>query len=860
MICKKRKKVRTATMKQSKKILLWAVLSGFFYMAGLSPRLEARQPVIMNGVEIKIALKKLLNLGSVLYIAAHPDDENTAVLAYMSNERLMRTGYLSLTRGGGGQNLIGAEKGPLMSVLRTHELLGARKIDGAEQFFTRAVDFGYSKTSEESIKIWGKENILEDMVFIIRKFQPDVILTRFPPTKGWSGHGHHTASTILAVEAFQASGDPSRFPGQLKNLSPWKPKRILWNTWRPYLRDARPEETAKLLAVNVGKYNSLLGKSYYEIASLSRSMHKSQGFGSVPRRGEWLDYFDLLAGEPAQNDLFEGISTSWARVPGAQKVQKLLEQADREYRIEEPQRILPHLLNALSGLKALPKSYWTVLKARKLKEVIRSCAGLWLEAAADTYTVTPGQELNVTVSVINRSDFPFTLAKIVVPGEKGNDKVISNRQPLAANKRHSRKVSMKIIEKNYTHPFWLRDKPQKGIYRSANHDLRGMAAAPYPLNINIVLEGSGQEVSFETPVLYRWRDPVEGERIRDLRVTPPVTANFSGKVFYFTGAGVQVIDMIVRSGPAAVSGTVKLNLPSSWKAEPRVLPFTIEGPLTEKRISFKVTPPVNDASCNAVVDVVVGDKTYHWSQLTIEYAHLPVLALHPRAEARFVRVAVKRRGRRIGYIMGSGDEIPRYLAQVGFQVDILDDEDLRNQNLEVYDAVITGVRAYNTRDILKHVQKRLLDYVSKGGRMIVQYNVSRGLKVQQPGPFPFRISRQRVSQEEAAVTLLEPRHPLLQYPNKIRPGDFEGWVQERGLYFADQWDTNYTPLLSSHDTGEDPQKGGLLFSRYGSGYFIYSGYSFFRQLPAGVPGALKLFVNMIGGVTANTREETRRSG
>jgi LmbE family N-acetylglucosaminyl deacetylase len=838
------------TMKQVKKILLLFALLGFFN--GFSMWTAARQPVIMNGVEIKIALKKLLNLGSVLYIAPHPDDENTAVLAYMCSERLMRTGYLSLTRGGGGQNLIGSEKGPLMSVLRTHELLGARKIDGAEQFFTRAVDFGYSKSSEETLKIWGKENILEDIVFVIRKFQPDVILTRFPGKMGLSRHGHHTAATILAVEAFHAAGDASRFPGQLKYVSPWKPKRILWNTWQPYLRDAKPEETAKLIAVNVGTYNPLLGKSYYEIASRSRSMHKSQGFGSVPRRGEWLDYFDLLAGEPAQKDLFEGIDTSWKRVPGARKLRKILEEADREYRVSQPQGIVPLLLEALSELKSLPESYWTLRKKKELKEVIRSCAGLWLEAAAGTHTVMPGQEINVTAAVINRSNFPLMLTKIVVPGETGVDKVIPNLQPLKENKLYTREFSMKIIEKEYTHPFWLMEKPQKGIYRSANHELRGMGAAPYSINVKIFFEVSGQEVYFETPVLYRWRDPVEGERIRDLRVTPPVTVNFTGEVFYFTGEESQTISMILRSGPAAVSGTLKLNLPSSWRAEPSVLAFTIEEPLTEKRVSFKVTPPFNDASCNAGVDITVGDKTFHLSQLTIEYPHLPILTLHPRAEARLVRVNVKRRGRRIGYIMGSGDDIPQYLAQVGFRVDILSDEDLFNRDLNVYDAVITGVRAYNTRDILKHVQRRLLDYVGKGGRMIVQYNVSRGLKVEQLGSYPLQISRSRVSEEDALVTLLAPKHPLLSYPNKILPGDFDGWVQERGLYFAEQWDAKYTPILSCRDSGENPQKGGLLFSRYGSGYFIYTGYSFFRQLPAGVPGALKLFVNMIEGETVKT--------
>jgi LmbE family N-acetylglucosaminyl deacetylase len=386
-----------------RKILLLLMVFGVFG----SVSIQAQQPIMMNGAELKIALKKLLSLGSVLYVAAHPDDENTAVLAYMSRERLMRTGYLAVTRGGGGQNLIGSEKGPLMSVLRTYELLAARKIDGAEQFFTRAVDFGYSKTAEESINIWGKENILADMVFIIRKFKPDVMLTRFSTRIGGSGHGHHTASAILAVEAFHAAGDPAMFPEQLKYVSLWKPKRIFWNDWRPYWRpnEITPEEKKKLVSVDVGTYNQLLGKSYYEIASSSRSMHKSQGFGSVPRRGQQLDYFNLLAGEPANKDPFDGIDTTWNRVPGSGKVKKLLEEADRSFQFEQPHKIIPLLVEALTELEALPESYWTIRKAKELRAVIRSCGGLWVEAIAAAHTVTPGQELKVTASVISRSGF-----------------------------------------------------------------------------------------------------------------------------------------------------------------------------------------------------------------------------------------------------------------------------------------------------------------------------------------------------------------------------------------------------------------------------------------------------------------------
>jgi LmbE family N-acetylglucosaminyl deacetylase len=827
-------------IKQKRKITFGVV---FFVMCSWL-LLQAQQPVMMNGAELKIALKKLLSLGSVLYIAAHPDDENTAVLAYMSRERLMRTGYLSITRGGGGQNLIGSEKGPLMSVLRTHELLEARKIDGAEQFFTRAVDFGYSKTAEESINIWGKENILADVVFVIRKFKPDVLLTRFSTRIGGSGHGHHTASAILAVEAFHAAGNPTRFPEQLKYVSVWSPKRIFWNDWRPYWRpkDITPEEKERLSTVDVGTYNQLLGKSYSEIAASSRSMHKSQGFGAMPRRGRQLDYFNLLAGAPANKDPFEGIDTTWNRVPGSDKVRNLLEEADRSFRFQQPHKIIPILVEALTGLEGLPESYWTIQKAKELRAVIRSCAGLWIEAIAAAHTVTPGQELKVTAAVISRSGFPFTFKKLVIPDE---NRVVEVQQPLQENKSLNREFSMKITRNQYTQPFWLRQKPQKGIYPAANHQLKGLAVEPYPFNIKVVLGFNGQEVWFEVPVIYRWRDPVEGEMLRALTVSPPVTANFAEKVFYFPTKESQAIGMILRSGPAPVSGELKLNLPSSWQAQPASVSFDIKDLFTEKRVSFEITPPEKDTSCDVTVDLLVGGKPYRHSQLIIEYPHLPILTLHPLAEARLVRVDVKRRGERIGYIMGSGDDIPTYLTQVGYRVETLSDEDLRSRDLSVFDAVVAGVRAYNTRDILKHVQKRLLDYVSNGGGLIVQYNVSRGLKVQQLGPYPFQLSRQRVTEENAVVTFLESGHPMLQYPNEIKPVDFEGWVQERGLYFADQWDSQFTPLISCFDTGEKSQKGGLLFARYGKGVFIYTGYSFFRQLPAGVPGALKLFVNMI---------------
>lgn len=844
-------------MKQVTKILLIGL---FLYLFNwLSLPAFPQQPVIMNGAELKIALEKLQVLGSVLYVAAHPDDENTALLAWLSREKKMRTGYLSVTRGEGGQNLIGSEKGPLMGVLRTQELLQARQIDGTEQFFTRAVDFGYSKTAKESLAIWGQENILADMVYVIRKFKPDVLLSRFPVERSMGGgHGHHTAGAILILEAFKAAGDASRFPEQLSVVSTWQPKRILWNTWQPYMKDFKPEDLVKFIPVDVGAYNRLLGKSYDEIAALSRSMHKSQGFGALPRRGQRLDYFLWLDGEPAKKDLFEGIDTSWNRVPGSEKINELLAKAGHSFLPDQPHKILPILLDALSRLTALPPSYWSEVKIKELKEVIRSCAGLWLDAAAEIAEVTPGQEIKVNIQAVNRSDFPFILKKIIVPGE---NKEIDLNLPLPDNQPLTRDLLMKIPAMDYTHPYWLQEKPQKGINMAANHGSRGLAVAPYPFNFKFILAADGREITLETPLIYRQRDPVEGELIQNLIVTPPATANFTEEVFYFPGQESQTIRMILRSGPAPVTGNLKLNLPPSWQADPAVISFKIDEPFAEKTVSFTVRPPVNDgkpgscAVCALTAVISVGDRVFNRSRVTIRYSHLPLLVLHPEAEARLVRVDIKRTGKRVGYIMGSGDDIPGYLRQVGFEVELLSDEDLFSRDLSFYDAIITGVRAYNTRDILKFAQGILMDYVSKGGRLLVQYNVARGLKVEPLGPYPLQLSQQRVAEEDAVVNFLDPQHPLFHFPNEILPADFDGWVQERGLYFADSWDEKYTALLASHDEGEEPQKGGLLFTTYGKGVFIYTGYSFFRQLPAGVPGALKLFVNMISAKMPGDREK-----
>lgn len=825
-------------MKQTRK--KYCIFTALFLYVCSVVCMGAVQPGILDSAELKIALKKLLVLGSVLYIAPHPDDENTALLAFFSKEKLLCTGYLSLTRGGGGQNLIGREQGEMLSLVRTHELLAARAIDGAEQLLTRAIDFGYSKSAEESIAVWGKNEILADLVWIIRKFKPDVLITRFPAAEG--GHGHHTACTILAVEAFNMAADPKCFPGQLKYLSVWQPKRILWNAWRQLLEN-RSGGLTGLPFLDIGKYNPLLGKSYTEIAALSRSMHKTQGFGSVGRRGEWLDYFDHLAGTRAANDLFEDVDLSWDKVPGAGRVKELLQKANDSFSAEDPAGILPVLIEALHEMKRLPESFWTVQKMGELLDVIRSSGGVWIEAATDKYCASPGGEIKVTVTLVNRSAFPFTLESIAIPGWGVK---IDAREELLNNKPVVKEIPCRLNRDiPYSIPYWLKEKPGKGAYRVSDPQTTGLPETPEPVSAAVVLGAGGEQLNYSIPLVYRWRDPAAGERIRSLEIVPPLTVNFLEEVFYFPNGASRKIRIKIQSGPAPASGKLEIDPGKDWRADPALISFNIEKEFSELEVMVEITPPQKDSTSNLAVHFIGDRKEKAYSLSTIDYPHIPLQSVLVGAEATLVRVGLEKKGNKLAYIMGSGDDIPKYLASLGYEVKTLSDEELQQEDLQGYDAVVMGVRAYNTRPVLKTQQQRLLDYVFKGGNLVVQYNVDRDLLVEQIGPFPIKLSRSRVTEEDAVVTLLEPGHPILNSPNKILAADFDNWIQERGLYFAAEWAPEYKAPLSCFDKGETPQAGGLLAAPYGKGNFIYSGYAFFRQIPGGVPGALKLFINMI---------------
>jgi LmbE family N-acetylglucosaminyl deacetylase len=797
----------------------------------------------MSSGEIQLGLKKLNVLGTALYVAAHPDDENTAMLAYLAKDRLVRAGYLSITRGDGGQNLIGPEQAELMGLIRTQELLQARRIDGAEQFFTRANDFGYSKSTEEALKIWGKEKVLSDVVWVIRKFQPDVIITRFPPNSN-AGHGHHSGSAVLAEEAFKAAADPKRFPEQLKYVKPWQAKRIVWNSYNPNFTGGPPDSTKSYVSVNIGGYNPLLGKSYTEVAAESRSMHKSQGFGSARSRGVRLDYLTHTAGEPAKKDLFDGINLSWSRIKGGEELEKLFAQALREFRPENPSLSVPILLSAYRKMQAVPLSdqEWVQRKKEEVAHLIVACAGLWYEANAAGFVASPGADVKVNVNVVKRSDLSARLEKIsFVEASKDTvpNLVLENNQavnlPFTVTLSKSTPLSQ---------PYWLANPHEKGMYTVNDQQLIGKPEIAPAFAVNLTFDLEGQKFSFQTPVTFKRTDPVEGEVYRPFEIRPEVSANLSDKVYVFADQQPKEVSVLLKSALAGATGEASLQLPKGWTAEPKMIPFNLKNALDEQTIRFKVSAP-SEAS-DAVLKVWLKTKNGTFSQgiRTVEYKHIPAQALYPPAEARLVKLDIKIRGTQIGYIAGAGDEVPAALKQIGYRVNVLSASEL-SRDLSGFDAIVVGVRAYNTDDRLKYFRQELMDYVSAGGNLVVQYQVDRGLVTDEIGPFPFKLSRDRVTMEEAPVSFLKPSNPILNTPNKITTRDFEGWVQERGLYFAQSWDKTYEPILSSNDPGDKPMNGGLLLANYGKGTFIYTGYAFFRQLPAGVPGAYRLFANLI---------------
>ena len=810
----------------------------------------SQNPAKPSSSEIFAAIQKLQVLGSVLYVAAHPDDENTRMISYFANEKHLHTTYLSCTRGDGGQNLVGPEIQELLGIIRTQELLMARRTDGGNQMFTRANDFGYSKHPDETLVLWDKKEVLADVVWAIRKTRPDIIINRFDHRTPGRTHGHHTSSAILSNEAFDLAGSKEAYQDQLPLVKPWQPHRLFFNTsWWFYGSRANFEKADKsnLISVDVGVYYPLLGKSNNEIAALSRSMHKSQGFGATGTRGSEMEYLEWIKGNKPTSDPLEGINTTWARIQGGAQIGTLLNEIEQNFNLTNPSASVPDLVKAYKMIHSMPDDgFWVPKKLEELKQIIYWCAGLYVEAVADSYTGTPGQTMPVYFEAINRSDIPIMLERI---GFSSNTKDSIMNSSLAFNQRMNFATSMTIPEDSkYSSPYWLEHEGTLGMYAVRDQKMRGLPESKRPIYLEYSIQVNDVSIPFVTPVVYKQNDPVGGEMYRPFEVSPPVFLNFTQDVFVFGSQEPKTVHVIIKANAPDVQGTLTIKVPDQWNATPAKIPVELALAEQEQMVQFTVFPPSDPSEEYITLSFTPDDhpnRNYSQAVTIIEYDHIPTQTVLKEARAKVVKVDLFTSGDRIGYIMGAGDKIPEYLEQVGYQVNLLNNGDITLENLNQYDAIITGIRAYNTNDRIKFYQDNLLEYVNQGGTLIVQYNTNRGLKTKQIAPFPLQISRDRVAVEEAEVNILVPDHPVMNVPNKITSKDFDGWVQERGLYFANDWDDAFVPILSSHDPGEPDRDGGLLITPYGKGHYIYTGYSWFRQLPAGVPGAFRIFTNLI---------------
>ncbi|MCX7548576.1 PIG-L family deacetylase [Xanthomarina sp. F1114] len=806
----------------------------------------SQAPQKPNASEIYESIKKLNFLGSVLYVAAHPDDENTRLISYMSNHLKARTAYLSLTRGDGGQNLIGPEIRELLGVIRTQELLTARQIDGGEQLFTRANDFGYSKHPDETLEIWNKEKVLSDVVLAIRQFQPDIIINRFDHRSPGRTHGHHTSSAMLSIEAFDITNDKTAYPNQLKNTDLWQPKRLFFNTsWWFYGSQEKFKKADKsnLLEIDLGVFYPSFGFSNPEIAALSRSQHKSQGFGNTGTRGSEMEYVELIKGEMPQDqtNLFEGIDTTWNRVKGGQAIGTILQQVEENYDFTNPSASIPELLKAYQLIQELEDSHWRVYKTDEIKDIIYACAGLYLEAASMSSQATPGETVKLNIETINRSPFPITLKSITC-----NNTHISKQLALTENIGFDFHEVLDIpSNQEPTTPYWLTKKGTLGMYQVSDESLIGKPETPRVFKVSFELIFNNTPITFSKAVIYKTNDPVKGEVYKPFEIIPEASVKISEKVIIFENGLAKDIPVIVKAGRDDLTGTLSLNYPKEWQVTPEKQEVKIPNKGEEKTVVFRVSPPKNQHEGHVVPVMTVNGKNYSKELIEIDYEHIPYQTVLLPAESKIVRLDIQKKGENIGYIVGAGDVVPESLEQIGYKVTLLKPDDITPETLQEFDAVVVGIRAYNILETIKFKQQLLFDFVSNGGNIIVQYNTSHQLKVENLAPYKLELSKDRVTDEYAEVKFLEPKHPILNTPNKITQEDFKGWTQERGLYFPNKWGKEFTPILSMHDKGESAKKGSLLVAKYGKGYYIYTGLSFFREFPEGVSGAYRLFANML---------------
>jgi LmbE family N-acetylglucosaminyl deacetylase len=809
----------------------------------------AQAPQKSSSSDIYLSLQKLNFLGKALYIAAHPDDENTQLISYLENHVKAETAYLSLTRGDGGQNLIGPELSQLLGVLRTQELLAARQIDGGEQFFTRAKDFGYSKHPKETLKIWDKDLVLSDVVWIIRNFKPDVIINRFDHRNAGTTHGHHTASAMLSLEAFDLTNNPTVYPEQLTKTSVWQTKRIFFNTsWWFYGTQEKFDEADKtdLLSFNTGLFYPNIGLSNNEIASMASSQHLCQGFGRLTSRGSETEYIELLKGDlpKDKSNIFDGINTTWSRIEGGKAVGDILYNVENNFDFKKPSVHLADLLKAYNLLQKSNDGYWVKAKSDELIQIIESVTGLYLEASAESASFYAGGSLNINIEAINRSDAKIELLSASLSPKTQNN----NNIDLINNKKFNFDLTLNIPKNSaYTNAYWLNESGSLGKYIVNDQELIGKPETPSVNNVYFTLNIAGTMLTIEKPVVYRYSKPDKGELYQPFEILPQATVSIKDKILIFATKNSKEIPVVIKAHKDNATGEVALAYPKGWTIDKPSQAFNIQKKGDEQTIYFTLTPPDEDDESYIYPVIKIDGDTISKELVIIAYDHIPQQSILMPIALKVVRSNIKKVGENIAYIVGAGDAVPESLTQIGYTVHIIDPASITLTSLEKYDAIVMGIRAYNVVPELKFKQKILFDYVKNGGTLIVQYNTAGrwDKQFENIAPYDIQLSSDRVTEEDAEIILLAKENTLVNFPNKITTKDFDGWVQERGLYFPNEWSKEFTPVLGMNDADETQKTGSLLIAAFGEGYYIYTGLSFFRELPAGVTGAYKLFANML---------------
>ena len=861
------------------------------------PALDAQvRPVYDRGAAgLTQLLLRLQTTASVLHVGAHPDDEDSAFIARAARGDHARTAYLALTRGEGGQNIIGPELFDALGVIRTEELLQARRLDGGEQFFTRAYDFGFSKTRAETASKWTEEAVLEDVVRVIRAFRPLVVYSRFTGTQA-DGHGHHQMAGYLTPLAFRAAADPQRFPALTTDaLRPWQPKKLYVG--------GRGGGGGPAVQVATGAWDPALGRSYAEIAAEGRSQHKSQEMGTIEPLGPSSTSLRMAETQgPAattptspEQSIFDNIDVSLrglARLAGLPDgtlatelaaMDDAVSRAIREYRPSDPTAVVPLLASGLratraarNGLRAMTASpataeadFLLALKERQFSTALVSFSGIVVDPLADRETVEAGGTVDVNVRT-------FAASALARPPEvtlKTPDGWRATRMaegaadapgPRRETPAHTARFQVAVPEAAaLTQPYFLATPRVGAMYVADGAADLSRPFQPPMLEASLQFTVDGIPVTVSEPVLYRFADPVRGELRRDVNVVPAVALGFESPLLVIptgtTANRQRVTVRVTNLRRQAASGSVALTLPTGWIAAPATAPFNLSGLNQRTLVTFDVTAPAarRAGAYPIAARATIGNATYTRDMQLIAYPHIQTHRLYTDASATAQVLNLSVAPVHVGYIMGSGDTVPDALRRMNLRVTLLDDAALTAGDLSAYDAIVVGVRASEARPAFAASQARLRQFMERGGTLIVQYQQSEYTAQNLP-PYPAQImGNSRVTDETARVTILAPQHAAFTFPNRITAADFDGWVQERNLYAFTSFDPRYTPLLEASDPGEMPQRGGEVYARVGRGHFVYTSYAWFRQLPAGVPGAYRLMANLVSLSKAPAGASTR---